>query len=91
MMALSRNARRGIAKQRQIEKSERIAKASVAARLDEVRRIVDANQRAPQERNYYPSCNIGRFAGMSHRGYVCRASGGMGRQRALALKAQGKY
>ncbi len=87
-MAMSRHQRRKAAKERNTLKSEGIAKASLAYDKAE---IVRRNMGSPMERNYYPQSSMSDMAGQSHRGYICRASGGMGRQRALALKAQGKW
>lgn len=60
-MASSRNARRKAAKARLVAKSQRIANASEAARLEQVRAIVKANKAAPVERNYCPNARpLGR-------------------------------
>lgn len=90
-MAKSRAQRRQLAKERLIAKSVRIANASEAARLSGVRLKVEANLASPPKRNYYPESNLASFAGLSHRGYVCKAGGSMDRRRALALKARGSY
>lgn len=85
----TRNERRKRAKARNLERSERIAKA---ARAYEVAKIVRDNLSRPVERSYYPTVScIGNMEGQSHRAYVCKAGGGMDRRRALALKAQGKW
>jgi hypothetical protein len=61
-MALSRNARRKAAQARLAAKSARIANASEAARLNEVRAIVKANKAKPIERNYFKqACPLGKL------------------------------
>lgn len=89
---MTRNERRKAAKARLNAKLERIAKAELGRQADERRAIVKRNLASPIERNYYParSC-IAEMQGASHRAYICRASGGMPRQRALALKAKGSW
>lgn len=89
---MTRNERRKAAKARLKAKQERFEARIEAQRLENVRTIVQRNLRSPIERNFYPktSC-IADMAGNSHRAYICRASGGMPRQRALALKAKGSW
>ncbi len=91
-MAISRNARRKLKRQREAAKLERLAKAELARRQDEVRDIVRRNLSGPKPSNVgnIRSC-MSDLASQSHRGYVCRAGGQMPKQRAMALKAQGKW
>lgn len=85
----TRNERRARAKAANAARSERIANA---ARAYDIALKVKANLSAPKERNYYPNSScVADLKAKSHRVYVCRASGGMERGRAMALKAQGKY
>lgn len=90
-MATSRNVRRKAAQARLLAKQERIARAEIGRRLSEVRETVRTNLSSSIERNYYPQSSMSGMAGLSHRGYVCRASGGMPRRQALALKAKGSW
>jgi len=90
-MATSRNDRRRAAKARLLAKSERVARAELGRQADERQAIVDRNMASPPVRNYYPQSCLAGVEGMSHRGYVCRASGGMARRQALALKAKGSW
>lgn len=74
-MAKTRNQRRKAAKVRLAAKTERIAKASIAAEQQARRDIVLANLNAPKARTYPVRSCLAGISGMSHRGYVCRASG----------------
>lgn len=86
---MTRNERRKKAKAANLERSIRIA---TAAKAYEVSKIVKENLSKPIERNYYPTIScVGELKAKSHAIYVCRASGGMNRSRAMALKAQGKW
>ena len=64
-MALTRCARRAIAKQRKAEKRERIARAAecaaIQARNKHIAETVAANHKAPKERNYYSCSTLGRL------------------------------
>lgn len=85
----NRHSRRKAAKAANVERTEQIIAANAAY---ERALIVKRNLSTQPERNFYPAVScIGNMAGQSHRAYICRASGGMGRQRAMALKAQGKW
>lgn len=88
-MALSRNERRKAAKARRYAKTLRLVKAHNAAVLDRVRKIVGNNSITYHERDISPANSMAGMKGVSHRGYVCKASGGMSRQGALSLKAKG--
>lgn len=87
-MSKSRNARRMIAKQRLMDKTVRIAKASLAADLDAKREIVKRNLGSPIERNCYPQSIMAVFTRESHRGLVSRASGSMSKRSTLAVMAK---
>lgn len=59
-MALSRSARRAIAKKRMAAKSLRFERRLEAAINERNREIVKANQAAPKEREYMPNaCRLG--------------------------------
>lgn len=102
-MALSRSARRAIAKKRALEKSYRIAKAAKAYDLAKVREIVSQPKRHRVEQfidatgaisggygyGKSKSC-LTDMASQSHRGYVCRASGSMSKRTTDALRNAGK-
>lgn len=99
-MATSRNARRKAAKARLLAKQTRLAKAELGRQADERRAIVArnlANPRPKSERGDgvtgigYPASCMANMASLSHRGYICRAAGGMPRRQALALKAKGSW
>lgn len=76
MATSTRHSRRKAAKARLQAKSERIARAELGRALEERRAIVRSNMATPMERNYYPQSSMANMAACSHRGYVCRASGG---------------
>ena len=87
---MTRHQRRKAAK---LRASEKLASLVVAAIADRNAKIVAANLANPvrPERSGKLG-NRSVYTGVdSHRGYVCRAGGQMGRQRALALKAKGSY
>lgn len=88
---MTRNQRRKAARERLQAKQERFLARVAAARLEDVRNVVIENMGKPVERNFYPQSSMSEMQGQSHRGYICRASGGMPRGRAMALKASGKY
>lgn len=69
-MAMTRNQRRMAAKARLTAKSERIAKASLAADLEARRKVVLDNLNSPRERNFYPQSSMATMEAQSHRGYV---------------------
>ncbi len=85
---MTRHQRRKAAKIASLDKSERIA---IASKAYDKANLVNNNLSSPIERNYYPQSSMAGMMEQSHRGYICRASGGMGRGRAMALKAQGKW
>lgn len=88
---MTRNERRKSAKQRLELKSARIAKAELARLNNGNRAIVKANLASPiVVETHIRSC-LANLADQSHRGYVCRAGGGMDRRRAMALKARGSW
>jgi hypothetical protein len=87
-MSLSRNERRKAAQARLIAKSYRIANAELARREAAKLDVVKDNLSSPPERNYYPSSNMGSFAGRSHRGYVSAASGSMSKRSTLQLMSK---
>lgn len=91
-MAISRNARRKLARERKAAKLARLAKAEIGRRQQEVKDIVSSNLASPKpdNRGNIRSC-LSDIQSQSHRGYVCRAGGQMEARRASALKAQGKW
>lgn len=90
-MATTRHQRRKNAQKRALAKAVAIAEASKASDRNA---IVKRNlQNAKPERNYYVtvrSCLAG-IESMSHRGYICRASGAMSKRGADALRAKGSW
>lgn len=90
-MAMTRNERRMTAKLRLEAKLHRLAKAELGRQRDEREAIVKGNTYSHEPRNLYPQSCLANIKGMSHRGYVCRAGGGMPRRSALALKAKGSW
>lgn len=74
-MALTRNMRRKLARQRQLAKAIRVANAIETRERDARNAIVAANLNSPRPRNIgwskVRSCLDG-IAGSSHRGYVCQ-------------------
>lgn len=70
-MALSRNARRAVAKQRAEARFDRLVKRAKAHREAEKRAIVIRNTMNRPSRNYYPQSCLAGIEGLSHRGYVC--------------------
>lgn len=88
-MSLSRNARRVMAKQRREAKLARLAKAELGRQADERTKIVRSPMNSRLDRlgnvmhngrNYYPRSCLAGIEAMSHRGYVCRPSGGKARR-----------
>lgn len=73
-MALTRNQRRKLARQRQMAKAVRITNANETRERDARNAIVAANLNSPRQRNYYASVRscLDGIAGQSHRGYVCQ-------------------
>jgi hypothetical protein len=73
-MALTRNQRRKMARERQLAKAVRVANA-IETREREARQAIAANLNSPRPRNIgwskVRSCLDG-IAGSSHRGYVCQ-------------------
>lgn len=53
-MAITRNERRKLARQRAMAKAKRIADGQAYATLNRNREIVKDNMSRPRERNYYP-------------------------------------
>lgn len=90
-MAMSRNERRMTAKLRLEAKLHRIAKAELGRQRDERQEVVRANTYVKAERNPYPPSCLSNLAGQSHRVFICRATGGMSRRGAMALKAKGSW
>lgn len=86
--AMTRHQRRKLARKLASDHAERLAKANAAFERD---LIVKRNLASKPERNYYPQSSMADMAGMSHRGYVCRASGAMSKRSALALKMKGAW
>jgi hypothetical protein len=81
-------------------KKQAIQKAKVQSLVaDGIKAIVKANLAKPitQEERLAQRAwagiggTLSKLQSSSHRGYVCRASGNMGRRSALALKAKGSY
>ena len=62
-MAMSRNARRKLARERAKAKALRIYNSEQAKRLDKVRSIVHKNMTTPSERNYYRGCTSNVWGG----------------------------
>ena len=74
-MALTRNMRRKMARERQLAKAIRVSNAIETRERDERQAIVNRNLSSPRPRNIgwskVRSCLDG-IAGNSHRGYVCQ-------------------
>ena len=74
-MALTRNQRRKMARERQLAKAVRVSNAIKTRERDARNAIVAANLNSPRPRNIgwskVRSCLDG-IAGNSHRGYVCQ-------------------
>ncbi len=74
-MALTRNQRRKMARQRTLAKAVRVANAIETTQREARQAIVAANLNSPRPRNIgwskVRSCLDG-IAGNSHRGYVCQ-------------------
>ena len=74
-MALTRNQRRKMARERQLAKAVRVSNANETRERDARNTIVAANLNSPRPRNIgwskVRSCLDG-IAGSSHRGYVCQ-------------------
>jgi len=68
-MAISRNERRKLAKQRKVAKAIRVIDGQAYAKLQEVREKVSKNMQSPIERNYYPQSQIAELKGSTHTGY----------------------
>ena len=73
-MALTRNMRRKLARQRALAKAVRIVNANETRERVARQAIVNANLNSPRQRNYYASVRscLDGLAGTSHRGYVCQ-------------------
>lgn len=73
-MALTRNMRRKLARQRALAKAVRVTNANETRERDERQAIVNRNLNSPRQRNYYASVRscLDGLAGTSHRGYVCQ-------------------
>ena len=87
----TRNQRRKAKKARDRAKQKRLNGVMLGKQKDYVQEIVRRNLSSPPQREAgnIRSC-LSNLGTQSHRGYVCRASGSMNRQRALALQSKNR-